>query len=60
MGEPKTTEETNLVAEIADLNPNPEHSYFQQERHRILFSAIHELKPEMRLHFSSVIFASNR
>src|SRR5882672_5431479 len=46
--EPKTTGETNLVTEIADSNTNPEHSYFQQERHRILFSAIHEPRPGMR------------
>jgi len=37
-----------LVTEIADSNTNPEHSYFQQERHRILFSAIHEPRPGMR------------
>lgn len=34
--------------EIADSRPNPEDSYFQRERHRLLLSALNELKPGMR------------
>ncbi|HTV58734.1 MAG TPA: sigma-70 family RNA polymerase sigma factor [Verrucomicrobiae bacterium] len=34
--------------EIIDSRPNPEHSYSEQERQRLLLSAINELKPAMR------------
>ena len=49
LDEPKITGKTNLVPEIADSNTDPEHSYFQQERQRILFCAMHELRPGMRV-----------
>jgi RNA polymerase sigma-70 factor, ECF subfamily len=42
------TEDAAPVLEIADSRPNPEHSYFQRERQRLLLSAINELKPGMR------------
>jgi len=44
-----TTDDSALPIEIADSRPNPEHSYFQQERRRILFSAIDELRPGIRV-----------
>lgn len=34
--------------QIADSRPDPEHSYFQRERQRLLLSALNELKPGMR------------
>jgi RNA polymerase sigma-70 factor (ECF subfamily) len=42
-------DESALPPEIADSRPNPEHSYFQQERRRLLFSAINELTPGIRI-----------
>jgi RNA polymerase sigma-70 factor (ECF subfamily) len=48
MDEPGAGEETSCVARIADSGPDPEDRYFQQERRRILFAAINELKPGMR------------
>jgi RNA polymerase sigma-70 factor (ECF subfamily) len=44
-----TTDDSALPIEIADSRPNPEHSYFQQERRRLLFSAIAELRPGIRV-----------
>ncbi len=44
-----TTDDSALPLEIADARPNPEHSYFQQERRRLLFSAIDELRPAIRV-----------
>jgi RNA polymerase sigma-70 factor (ECF subfamily) len=44
-----TTDDSALPLEIADVRPNPEHSYFQQERRRLLFSAIDELRPGIRI-----------
>jgi RNA polymerase sigma-70 factor (ECF subfamily) len=44
-----TTDDSALPIEIADSRPNPEHSYFQQERRRLLFSAIDELRPGIRV-----------
>jgi len=41
-------EETSCMGEVADSDPDPEHLYSQQERRRILFAAINELKPGMR------------
>jgi|SRR5579863_5004853 len=43
------TDDNELPLEIADSRPNPEHSYFQQERRRLLFSAIDELRPGIRI-----------
>jgi RNA polymerase sigma-70 factor, ECF subfamily len=43
------TDDSALPLEIADSRPNPEHSYFQQERRRLLFSAIDELRPGIRI-----------
>jgi RNA polymerase sigma factor (sigma-70 family) len=43
---------TNDIAsalEIADSGPNPEHFYSQQERQRLLLSAINELKARIRM-----------
>jgi RNA polymerase sigma-70 factor, ECF subfamily len=42
-------DDSALPLEIADSGPNPEHSYFQQERRRLLFSAINELQPRIRV-----------
>ncbi|HSY64578.1 MAG TPA: sigma-70 family RNA polymerase sigma factor [Terriglobales bacterium] len=44
-----TTDDSALPIEIADSRPNPEYSYFQQERRRLLFSAIDELRPGIRV-----------
>ena len=41
-------DDSALPLDIADARPNPEHSYFQQERRRLLFSAINELTPGIR------------
>jgi RNA polymerase sigma-70 factor (ECF subfamily) len=41
-------EETPFVLEIPDSDPNPEDSYSQRERQRILFSALNELPHGMR------------
>ncbi len=43
------TDDSALPLEIADSRPNPEHTYFQQERRRLLFSAIDELRPGIRV-----------
>lgn len=43
------TDATALVLEIDDSSSNPELGYFQQERRRILFSAINELRPRIRI-----------
>jgi RNA polymerase sigma-70 factor, ECF subfamily len=42
-------EDAAPVLEIADSRPNPENSYCQRERQRLLLSAINELKPGMRI-----------
>jgi RNA polymerase sigma-70 factor, ECF subfamily len=39
----------DLVLEVADARPNPEHSYSHGERQRILFSAMNELAPGTRM-----------
>jgi RNA polymerase sigma-70 factor (ECF subfamily) len=41
-------DDVTLALEIADSRPNPEHSYFQGERRRLLLSAMNELRPGMR------------
>ena len=43
------SEDSVLPLEIADSRPNPEHSYFQQERRQLLFSAMSELRPGIRV-----------
>jgi RNA polymerase sigma-70 factor (ECF subfamily) len=43
------SDDNTLPQEIADSRPNPEHSFFQQERRRLLFSAINELTPGIRV-----------
>jgi len=48
MEEPGGGEEMSCLGEVADSDPDPEHRYSQQERRRILFAAINELKPGMR------------
>jgi RNA polymerase sigma-70 factor (ECF subfamily) len=48
MEQPSAGEESSGIAEIPDSGPDPEHRYSQQERRRILFAAINELKPGMR------------
>jgi len=48
MDEPGAGEETSCVGQVPDSGPDPEHHYSQQERRRILFAAINELKPGMR------------
>jgi RNA polymerase sigma-70 factor (ECF subfamily) len=42
-------DDSALPPDIADSRPNPEHSYFQQERRQLLFSAINELTPGIRV-----------
>jgi RNA polymerase sigma-70 factor, ECF subfamily len=42
-------DDSALPLDIADSRPNPEHSYFEQERRRLLFSAINELTPGIRV-----------
>lgn len=44
----RSADEVAPALEIADSRPNPEHSYFQRERQRLLRSAINELKPRTR------------
>lgn len=43
-----TTDDVAPALEIPDSRPNPEHSYSQRERQRLLLSAINELKPRTR------------
>ena len=49
LDEPAANEESSVVLEIPDSGPDPEHLYSQQERHRLLFSAIDELRPGTRV-----------
>jgi len=42
------TDDVARAMAIADSRPNPESSYFQRERRRLLLSAISELKPRVR------------
>ena len=55
-----TTDDSALPIEIADSRPNPEHSYFQQERRRLLFSAIDELRPGIRVALRIATSTSSR
>jgi RNA polymerase sigma factor (sigma-70 family) len=43
-----SNEEVAIAAEIPDSSPDPEVSYSQRERERILFSAMNELTPGIR------------
>jgi len=45
---PSADEEASCVVEIPDSGSDPEHHYSQQERQRLLFAAIDELRPGMR------------
>jgi RNA polymerase sigma-70 factor, ECF subfamily len=42
------TKVATIALQAADSESNPEHSYFQQEKWHILYSAINELKPGIR------------
>lgn len=49
LDEPAVNEESSVVLEIPDSGPDPEHLCSQQEHHRLLFSAIDELRPGTRV-----------
>ena len=42
------SEDNSFLLRIADSHPDPEDSFFQQERSRLLFSAIDELRPTLQ------------
>lgn len=48
MEEPNAEDEASCAVEISDSGSDPEHRYSQQERQRLLFAAIEELRPGMR------------
>jgi RNA polymerase sigma-70 factor (ECF subfamily) len=48
MDEPSAEDEASCAVEIPDSSSDPEHRYSQQERQRLLFAAIEELRPGMR------------
>jgi RNA polymerase sigma-70 factor, ECF subfamily len=46
---PSDNDDARLPLEIVDARPNPEHACFQKERQRLLFAAMKELKPRIRM-----------
>jgi len=42
------TSETQVALQMPDARPNPEHSYSQRERQRLLLTAMNSLKPGIR------------